>query len=112
VPASDDRRLRKVPSPRDTRRMEQNVMRVVLLSISSMALRKFSDDAGVAWIVWETRPSRPRQVNFQLQRGWLTFESALGRRRVIPIPRGWAGFSDERLRELLRTADRVPPPFG
>ena len=43
-----------------------------------------------------------------MERGWLTFESEMERRRMVPIPRGWEGLSDGELERLCLTADVIP----
>lgn len=44
----------------------------------------------------------------RLMKGWLAFESDDARRRLAPIPEGWHLLSDEELRELWQTAERLP----
>ena len=43
-----------------------------------------------------------------LAAGWLTFECDAERRRLTPIPRGWADLADEELDRLREAA--VPAP--
>lgn len=45
----------------------------------------------------------------RLARGWIAFEYGDERRRVAPIPDGWADLTDEGLRALWRTAEELPP---
>lgn len=53
----------------------------------------------------EERRTRPRLVVSQeLEDGWLTFESAAGKRRLIPIPPGWQALGDAELNGLLEQA--------
>lgn len=95
--------------------------------------RTFVDTDGVAWQVWEVRPSllerrkmrerraapraegerrrsnRPRPliaVKEELRDGWLAFRSANEHRRRAPIPEGWTEMDDQELRDLLAGAIR------
>lgn len=73
-----------------------------------MALRGFTDAAGVAWTVWETIRSTDAPVPAPFAGGWLTFESALGeKRRLAPLPANWHSCSDAELSALLAQAKRV-----
>jgi hypothetical protein len=91
-----------------------------------MAVRSVLDAAGVAWQVWEVRPSwagrttpakgvpsvgatRPSLAP-HLEGGWLAFQSARGeRRRIVPIPAGWETLDEPGLRLLLARADVQSP---
>ena len=44
-----------------------------------------------------------------LVQGWLAFQSGTARRRLAPIPDGWAIRPDEELVQLCREARPVPP---
>ena len=44
-----------------------------------------------------------------LAHGWLAFESANARRRLVPIPPEWEFLPDANLRDLWRTAQHLPP---
>ena len=70
-----------------------------------MALREFVDASGVSWRVWDTSPGRMDGLAHEYQRGWLTFDDGIERRRLAPIPADWGSFSDERLLLLLRLAE-------
>ena len=88
-----------------------------------MAMREFIDAAGVNWLAWDIRPETSHPITrFEdyLQGyldGWLVFETPDGkqRRRLHPIPRGWAELPDEELRGLLQSArpsrptEQAPP---
>ncbi|MEO8336121.1 MAG: hypothetical protein ABI664_14175 [bacterium] len=92
----------------------------------SSETREFTDVLGNQWIVWEVyprllerrlmrerralrrgtsdrrhepvgRPTLPRQI----LGGWLAFQSAHERRRVIPAPDAWDELADSELRSLL-----------
>ena len=78
-----------------------------------MSLREFTDEDGTAWRVWETIPERGGATlagDFKL--GWLTFESETDRRRLSPVPAGWAMISDARLAMLSRLAKSIRKTFG
>jgi hypothetical protein len=91
-----------------------------------MAHRTFVDAAKVEWEVWEVYPtlterrvlgdrrgirrntperriaSVPRiALDRDLRRGWLAFKSSYERRRLTPIPEGWADSTETQLRALL-----------
>lgn len=102
-----------------------------------MALRKFMDERGRHWTVWDVYPTlaerrlrntgppgglterrcfherRPR-IRASLSQGWLSFESRDGeRRRLAPIPetpQGWERVSDEELQSWCAKAQPAPPP--
>ena len=73
-----------------------------------MPFREFNDASGTRWVVWSTVPSNGVPLSSGMEEGWLTFEGPGDRRRVAPIPNGWAELSDERLELLLQIA--VPAP--
>ena len=85
-----------------------------------MATRAFTDRQGDGWKVWETVPQDARGCLPAYAKGWLTFEHAErgDRRRLAPIPDGWADASDERLQLMCRVAEpvrtgwRSTPPQG
>ena len=85
--------------------------------LSRMAMRDFNDATGVSWLAWDIRPETSHPITrFEdyLQGyldGWLVFETPDGtqRRRLHPIPRGWAELPDEELRMLLQRADASRP---
>ena len=45
----------------------------------------------------------------RLATGWLAFEWGDARRRLAPIPADWHLLPEERLRELWRAAEQLPP---
>ncbi|MBB4636509.1 hypothetical protein [Longimicrobium terrae] len=69
-----------------------------------MAYREFTDDDGVFWQVWETRPGDTANVRAPFAGGWLTFESTGGRLRLRPIPHGWEDAPDQEMANWLRQA--------
>lgn len=100
-----------------------------------MAHREFVDADGVPWEAWEVIPStaerrsaserrfgardqRERRLQQQLRvkmhdglvQGWLVFESPTEKRRLNPIPDGWAVLTDEQLGVLARTAEPAARP--
>jgi hypothetical protein len=72
-----------------------------------MPMREFTDSAGVAWRVWSTVPRADAVYDESLRSGWLTFESADTRKRLVPIPRGWEEATPERLDLMCRAAEVV-----
>ena len=85
-----------------------------------MATRAFTDRQGDGWKVWETVPQDARGCQPAYANGWLTFEHATrgDRRRLAPIPDGWADASEDRLLLMCRVAEPVrmgwrnTPPHG
>jgi hypothetical protein len=104
-----------------------------------MGYRRFEDDEGRSWEVWEVHPAQverrlnadrrasPRgsaerrqtaEVRFpiprELEGGWLTFQCEDEKRRLSPIPSHWMTLSDEDLMTLSHSARpyRVTPPGG
>jgi hypothetical protein len=73
-----------------------------------MPFREFDDDAGARWVVWSTIPANGVALSSGMEDGWLTFEGAGVRRRLAPIPDGWAELPDTRLELLLKNAVDAP----
>jgi hypothetical protein len=83
-----------------------------------MAIREFTDDAGLTWRAWEIRPE---EIHPQTKAedyladcfvvGWMVFETAAGdaKKRLCPYSMHWASATDDELREMLARADVVPP---
>ena len=95
-----------------------------------MALREYTDAAGVSWQVWHVVPTtramsrvlpteRRRQpdADFPEERrrrglvltpgmegGWLCFECAAEKRRLVPVPLDWERCGDEVLGRYLARA--------
>jgi len=72
-----------------------------------MAYRDFADSAGVQWKVWDTYPHSAANVRPAYSAGWLSFESDVERRRLQPVPPGWAEATDDELWEWLARATVV-----
>ena len=98
-----------------------------------MAHRAFQDARGRTWQVWTVeptfverrltppspedppvierrqRPSVRMKIGPEWTRGWLAFETEGEKRRLAPIPSGWADCTDEQLSELCAGAIEVRP---
>lgn len=72
-----------------------------------MGYREFTDSAGVSWQVWDTRPDRTVNVRAPYAAGWLSFECETERRRLQPIPDGWAEASDDEIARWLHDAECI-----
>jgi hypothetical protein len=79
---------------------------------NTMAIRDFTDSAGVGWRVWSTTPRAGAVYEESHKAGWLTFESATTRKRLAPIPRGWEEATPERLELMCRAAEVVRRKTG
>jgi hypothetical protein len=79
---------------------------------NTMAIREFTDSAGIAWRVWSTTPRAGAVYDESHKAGWLTFESAGVRKRLAPIPRGWEEATSERLELMCRAAEVVRRASG
>jgi hypothetical protein len=78
--------------------------------------RAFTDSFGVAWTVREITPGPMPEKLSQLlgedrrRGGWLLFMSERGeKRRLVPVPQGWAGLTDADLEACCIRGRRVPP---
>jgi hypothetical protein len=72
-----------------------------------MAHRVLTDARGDIWDVWEVQPSSEASV---WKEGWLAFQSRTDKRRITPVPAGWAQMTDEELRALLDRAESQGRP--
>lgn len=96
-----------------------------------MTYREFKDDQGHLWEAWEVRPAsierrqdddrrgqprtfgdrRSSELQLRLlggmKDGWLTFQCGVERRRLAPIPEGWASLPDATLVMLAAKAASV-----
>jgi hypothetical protein len=77
-----------------------------------MAIREFTDSAGMAWRVWSTTPQPGAVYDERHKAGWLTFESARIRKRLAPIPPGWEEATRERLELMCQAAEVVRRATG
>ena len=80
-----------------------------------MPIREFTDQQGVRWRVWQTYPARGSSHPEALRDGWLTFECADCKKRLVPIPDGWEQVPDAQLAQFLNSAEeyrrgRPSPP--
>ena len=74
-----------------------------------MALQEFTDPEGTAWQVYEVVPqSRHRLIPQGHEAGWLVFESAAHKCRVVPIPSNWQTSSEAELLLLLQSGALIP----
>ncbi len=81
-------------------------------TISAVPIREFTDSTGTTWRVWNTTPRADAVFDESLRGGWLTFESATIRKRLVPIPRGWEEAPPERLDLMCRVAEVVRRASG
>jgi hypothetical protein len=68
---------------------------------------EFTDSNGVTWRVWNTVPSTRATLSGEYEKGWLTFESPLSRRRLAPVPTEWEVAPPDRLELMCRAASDV-----
>ena len=82
-----------------------------------MAVREFTDSAGRAWRAWDVAPDelspKTKDEDYLAQlyhTGWIVFETKNGddKRRLYPVPKGWAELPDPELAVLLEKAEVVP----
>ena len=102
-----------------------------------MAYREFTDQWGTDWRAWDVQPTsverrgvrapgegtpvikeerRNRENSGELrlrmrpgwEGGWLSFESAAEKRRLVPIPKGWDEAPDAQLQAWLAEAKSFP----
>jgi hypothetical protein len=95
-----------------------------------MAYRTFTDSAGVEWQVWDVLPTglgrtvfdrrrlgdassatpeRRSDLSARLANGWLAFLAGTDKRRLAPVPEGWADASVEQLERYCREAQPAAP---
>jgi hypothetical protein len=77
-----------------------------------VASRSFEDSSGVLWEVFEVRRTSEATggVSHGLEKGWLAFASAEGKRRLAPFPAEWNMVDASELERLCATARTVKPP--
>lgn len=80
-----------------------------------MASREFTDSKGVVWRVWDVTPAhlhpvtRSEEYMEPYAGGWLAFESAFEKRRLVaPYWGRWHEYDLNRLEALLHEAKPVP----
>ena len=80
-----------------------------------MASRSFEDSSGTIWEVFEVRRTSEAAggVSQGLEKGWLTFVSTEGKRRLAPFPVEWRDVEASELERLCASARLANPPrFG
>jgi len=77
-----------------------------------VASRSFEDSSGILWEVFEVKRTSeaPGGVSHGLEKGWLTFVSAAGKRRLAPFPREWKEVAESELELLCASARTANPP--
>lgn len=77
------------------------------------AHRVFTDPNGTSWDVFAVLPPAEGKALARLpgpfQQGWLCFDAATEKRRLSPIPDGWANATEDELLHLREQAILVPP---
>ncbi len=76
-----------------------------------MAFRAFEDSSGILWEVFEVHRASeaPRGVSQGLEKGWLAFVSANGKRRLAPFPTAWQSAEVSELEQLCSAARAAQP---
>jgi hypothetical protein len=83
------------------------------LHVQELSMRIFRDSTGGEWTVFEVR----RQVSTKgdwsylphgFNSGWLCFENATSKRRLVRYPDRWREFGDVELEKLLGQAQPAP----
>ena len=77
-----------------------------------VAARTFEDSSGVVWEVFEVHRTSeaPRGVSTGLEKGWLSFVSDTGKRRLAPFPTVWREATDQELERMCAQARVARPP--
>lgn len=77
-------------------------------------MRSIKDAAGTTWTVFEVKKQggdeRWSYLPVEFGQGWLCFESAAAKRRLIPIPQDWRDADDPALLRMLGQAQTVNRP--
>ena len=101
-----------------------------------MAYREFKDQWGNEWKAWDVQPTSVERRNSKpdaggtpavkaerrrrdsgevrlkmrsgWESGWLSFESAAEKRRLVPLPKNWDKASDDQLKAWLADAKAFP----
>ena len=74
-----------------------------------MPERTFRDSSGTEWLVYDCAPAQGMERGFapEMQAGWLCFQSATEKRRLVNYPKEWEKYSSKHLEMLLREATAV-----
>lgn len=72
-----------------------------------MPILEFVDSNGVTWRVWNTVPTARTSLSGEFERGWLTFESSAGLKRLAAVPPKWEMSTPGRLELMCRAAAEV-----
>jgi hypothetical protein len=76
-------------------------------------MKTFRDSSGTDWTVFEVRRNFSAKADLSYlptgySDGWLCFESATAKKRLIRYPPRWRDFSDAELEKLLGEALTAP----
>ena len=76
-------------------------------------MKTFRDSSGTDWMVFEVRRNVSAKDDWSYlpngySDGWLCFESATAKKRLIRYPERWRDFSDPELEKLLGEAQAAP----
>jgi hypothetical protein len=78
---------------------------------SGAEMRTVTDSNQAMWTIFEVKKTEAGDqwtyLPEQFGNGWLCFESSTAKRRLTPIPSGWARMSDADLLGLLKQAQPV-----
>jgi len=77
-----------------------------------MPLRTFVSRDGSTWNVWNVVPTIAHKderiaLSVGMARGWLCFECAGSKRRIVPTPDDWEAWSDDEMERALAEATQV-----
>ena len=83
----------------------------LISAIGDVASRTFEDSAGILWEVFEVHRTSEvlRGVSAGLEKGWLAFVSANGKRRLAPFPTEWESVPETELERLCAVAHVANP---
>ena len=76
-------------------------------------MKTFRDGSGTDWTVFEVRRNVNEKADWSYlpsgySDGWLCFESATAKKRLIRYPERWRDFGDAELEKLLGDAQAAP----
>ena len=76
-------------------------------------MKTFRDSSNTEWTVFEVRRQRSSKNDWSYlpsgySDGWLCFENAGAKRRLVHYPRNWREFGDSELEKLLALAQPAP----